>query len=110
MGAIIAEGAVLVLHLHHHDVPSAGRLTLGDHGDQHVEPRVDLGEVPRIARAQPQTWLGQQPPGEPAVLPFGADVGGAGPDDRVQAELVRDVEEPAEIREAVEEGGLAAGG
>ncbi len=42
-------------------------------------------------------------PGEPAVLPFGADVG-AGPDDRVQAELVRDVEEPAEIREAVEEG------
>ena len=105
---VVAVAAVLVLHLHHDHVASAGGLPGGDHGDQQVEPRVDKRQVAGIADPQAQVAVAQDPAGEPAVLPLGADVG-ARPHNRIQPLLPGDVQEAAQVADAGEAGGLRGG-
>ena len=108
VGRVVAEAAVLVLHLHHHHVAAAAGLALGDHGDQLVEPGVDELQVGGVAVAQAQVAVGEDPAGEAAVLPFGADVR-AGAHDRVEPLLGGEVEEASQIGEPLEGGDLAGG-
>lgn len=111
MGAVagvVPVRPVLVLDLHGHDGSAAAREQWQQLGDDEVEPAVDLGLETGVGAAQVEAVGGEEPGGQPAEVPFGADVR-AGPDDGVQAEVAGGAQEAAEVAPAGEVG-LARGG
>ena len=101
VGLVIAVGAVLVLHLHHDDRPAVGDLQGYQAGHQLIVVVHDVAQVARIAAAQADTVLLQQPGGQAAKLPLGADVG-RGPQDDVQPQLLGQADEALHVVHAGE--------
>ena len=101
VGLVVAVGAVLVLHLHHDDRPAVGDLQGYQAGHQFVIVVHDVAEVARIAAAQADAVLLQQPGGQAAELPLGADIG-RGTQDDVQPQLLGQAEEALHIVHAGE--------
>ncbi len=93
---VVPVGAVLVLHLDHEHGPAACHLALGHQGQQVRVIGADRREEPRLVPAHPHLGVGEQPAGQPAAVPLGADVGSR-PHDRVQALGGHQVEEPPEV-------------
>jgi hypothetical protein len=95
---IVAEAAVLVLHLDTDHPAAAVGLPADDDRHQRVEPRIDMVEIGRIAGPQRRggSMIVQQPGRKPAVVPFGADVRPR-PHQNVEVGLRGQVEEPADF-------------
>lgn len=75
---------------------SAARQQRQQLGDDQVEPAVHLGLEARVGAAQVESVDGEEAGGQAAEVPFGADVR-AGADDGVEAEVLGDAQEAAEV-------------
>ncbi len=96
VGFVLAVGAVFILHLHHDD---GSALLDGEPAYlfAHLlfEDAQSLHEV-GVALAQAYVFFLQQPPGQSAHLPLGADVGSGAHDD-VHAVFLRQADEGREV-------------
>lgn len=92
----MAVTAVLVLDLDGDHRPAPAGEQGAQDWDQLVEPGVHGGQIAVVGAAQPQPGVGQQPCGEAAELPLGADVG-AGSHDHVQVEPGGGAQEAGDI-------------
>jgi hypothetical protein len=93
---VVAVGAVLVLDLHGDHGAAAGDLPRGDDRQQGVVVRADGGEVAGLVPPHADLGVREQPAGQAAAVPLGADEG-AGAHDRVHALGGDQVEEPAQV-------------
>ena len=82
--AVVAVGAVFILHLHRDDRPTTRRHQRRQLLTQTLQIGVRRREVSRVLRTHPQVRIGKQPRGKTARLPLGADIG-ARPQDYIQA-------------------------
>jgi hypothetical protein len=98
---ILAAGAVLVLDLQHQDRAAARHLQAGELAADAPQVALDRRQVARIARAQLQVRLLEQPGREAAQVPLRAGVG-AGPQQHPQAFLLRHSAEARDVRGALE--------
>jgi hypothetical protein len=96
---VLAVGAVLVLDLDQHDRAAAVDLPRHQDRGEVLVVLLDRREVRRLAAADPGARLLEQPRGQAAVVPLGADVRSRA-HDRVHAVLGDGVEEPAEVEPA----------
>ena len=102
---VVAVGGVAVLDLHGDDVAVIEVADLLEHG---LEVALDEMEVVRLGAAQTQAPHSEEPGGEAAEFPFGADVR-AGAENHPEPQLVRQREEAPHIQVAAEvEGALPA--
>ncbi len=101
VGSVVPVAAVLVLDAHRDDRAALTGEQGHEYGYQSVEPRVDCRQVRAVGAAQPDGRVGQQPAGQSAELPLGADVG-ARPDDHVEVERARGPDEGGDVLRAGE--------
>jgi hypothetical protein len=98
---VVTVGAVLVLDLHEDHGATPVDLA-GHHGGQHgVEVVRYRGEVARLTAAHPDPFVVEQPGGQPAVVPLGADER-PGAHDGVHPLRSDEVEEPTEVESPVQ--------
>ncbi len=102
IGLVAAEGAVFVLDLRQHDRPAAVDLQRRQFLAQPLQPALHWLEIARIERARGDVRRREQPGGQAAAVPFGADIGpGTQIDQKAfflgQADIGGDVEIAREI-------------
>ena len=93
---VVPVASVFVFDLHHQHRPAARDLQGRKARDQFVEIAVDRRQIRAVHAAQTESRLFQQPPGQPAHFPFRADVG-AGPQDHVQSQPLRQPRKGGEV-------------
>ncbi|CDD39414.1 unknown [Collinsella sp. CAG:398] len=98
---IFAIRAVLILDLHHDDVATMRNLALHQDGHEAIVVARNVCQEGGVVRTDAHGALGQQPRGQAAPLPLGADEG-AGAHDGPQAELGSLVKEAREVLDAGE--------
>ncbi len=97
---VVPVGAVLVLNLEHDHWTALCDLP-GHHQGQHrFHVGRNGGKVPGFAAADAHGGVGEQPRGQPAVVPLGANVG-AGSDNRVHPGIGHQVQEAPKVQPAV---------
>ena len=94
---VLAVEAVFVFHLHHEDRAAAGDLQRAEHAADFVQVTFRCFEVARIARAQLDVVVLEQPPRQAAHLPLGARIR-AGTQNHPEPFLLRDAAELRGVR------------
>ena len=97
---VVAEGAVLVLHLHHQHRAAVRHLKRDKARNQLVVVVHDVPEVRLVVAAQADAVFLEQPRREAAELPLRADVRRR-TQNHVQADLLRQAHEALHVRHAV---------
>ena len=96
---VVAVAAVLVLHLQGDDGASLAALQIPYLLHDARDIIAYMGEIDRVARAQTYVLVREQPRGEAAEVPFGADVR-TGAQYDVKPQLLRGEDEPADVEPA----------
>lgn len=96
---VVAVAAVFVLHLQGYDGTSLCALQVADFLHHAGNVIADVGEVDLVACAQTDVFVREQPRGETAEVPFGADVR-TRPQNDVKPELLRSQNKAADVQPA----------